>query len=964
MSTTKMEIRTEEVQAETMPAISLPPGYLAKQELSNLAQAGLGRISEEAGLMLKALRTPERLSAMSTPAITMVAGNETRAYSALTFTAYFKAVENYVPGAMATIASWNVKNMDHGVEKLARRMQSFADQIEMKTAGIAYNGAGRIVQYLAAPAAVTTLMSPKNKNVFEAMGMSVTQDANLGKVLKRLRSLGTGGDAAMFHPITSTVNLETGIGVLNLPNGPLSFMLVDDPLGGTTNSGSIRCRQSTALQIVEAFDATMPPETSRLQIWITTDEGQLKGMCVLNEDVPLPEGIDIVVAKDSLATEIKAPVTAGKMNFWSFNIGTEVLEVEGLQMEPNLVIHTGAQQLADHQTEVGHKIMSDIADAVSSGKAFERLMPENVESRQAQAIRVSLDGEQLRMPDAERAKRLSDQLGIAGPWASAELMREATLKVSKMRAFDTKQTRKGLPGCFAIGFKSISTDASLFEDGVPDGEFKILWNESKNRSTPNGVGVNATTFAEITSALEGHDHDDSLSCFLFPGKLFAIRTPSTFESGALLPTSREDLSLLNNMGLKRFSLEGPGKQHPNLHEMEPVHAGVLYEDGYLKWDRDPWKMLNTVQPHLDNVAAIGRIALLVAALIHSGNFRPLEHLVSNSDVIDRVHKMDGDPWPAYYGLLEAICHCIRNGDLFEPNTWAAIADRVQERYLEMTDAHGTPFVSEIDRETFRINDVVLLSPNTGSETVTDARHDLIRRLERFVSRLVAYANGNHQWMVEKQPLEVRRIAEQLVQQTTQEWSHHFRSNADDDVARSNVGQMATEAYDRAKAIMGDDYQMGSFSACVAQSQAVQRTRFPVNVDEPHKSLSLSLLGEMPWAEQICFWAFPEAGQRAMPTWRTRIRPYGNVADVKLDTTERYSVTKSTNGHYLLVKGDWWRDGVKNVVGQLGPEGAELAYLRQVKLLGEIPKTGADGEADQSVILLGVPEKHALREEKP
>jgi hypothetical protein len=961
MTTANTAVRPEENQAETMPQTSLPLGYLAKQQLSEIAKADLGRMSEEAGLMLKAIRTPERLSAISTPAITMVAGNETKAYSAQTHTAYFKAVEHYAPGTMAAIASWNVKNMTSGVEKLARRMHAFADQVEMKTAGIAYNGAGRIVQYLAAPVAVSKIMDAKQKNIFEAIGISVAENTNLGKVLKRLRSLGTGGDAALFHPTTSNVDLETGVGVLNLPNGPLSFMLVDDPIGGITNSGSIHCRRETALQIVEAFDATMPPGTSRLQVWITTNKGQLKGMCVLSEEAHLPEGIDIVVARDSLAMEIQAQtVTAGKLNFWSFNIGTEVLEVEGLQMEPNLVIHTGANQLADHQSEVGRKVMSDIADAVHSGQAFERLMPENVERRQAQAIRVSLDGEELRMPDAERAQRLSEQLAVAGPWTSAELMREATLKISKMRAFNTKQSRKGLPGCFAIGFKSISTDASVFEDGIPEGDFRILWHKSK----PNGTGVNALTFGEITNAMEGHDHDDSLYCFLFPGKLFAIRTPSTFESGALLPTSREDLSLLNNMGLKRFSLEGPGKQHPNLHEMEPVHAGVLYEDGYLKWDRDPWKMLNTVQPHLDNVAAIGRIALLVAALIHSGNFRPLEHLVSNSDVIDRVHKMDGDPWPAYYGLLEAICHCIRNGDLFEPNTWAAIADRVQERYLEMTDAHGTPFVSEIDRETFRINDVVLLSPNTGSETVTDARHDLIRRLERFVSRLVAYANGNHQWMVEKQPLEVRRIAEQLVQQTTQEWSHHFRSNADDDVARSNVGQMATEAYDRAKAIMGDDYQMGSFSACVAQSQAVQRTRFPVNVDEPHKSLSLSLLGEMPWAEQICFWAFPEAGQRAMPTWRTRIRPYGNVADVKLDTTERYSVTKSTNGHYLLVKGDWWRDGVKNVVGQLGPEGAELAYLRQVKLLGEIPKTGADGEADQSVILLGVPEKHALREEKP
>ena len=430
----------------------------------------------------------------------------------------------------------------------------------------------------------------------------------------------------------------------------------------------------------------------------------------------------------------------------------------------------------------------------------------------------------------------------------------------------------------------------------------------------------------------------------------------------MLSLSRDDFHRLANMGLKCFGHSGPGKQHPDLHQMDPVHPAVLYEEGHIKWNRDPWQMLDIVQPHLQNVAAIGMIALLAAALIHSGNFRPLEHLVSNSDVIDRVHKMDGDPWPAYNGLLDAICQCVRRSDIFEPNTWAAIADRVEARYLEMTEEDGTPYVPEIDREIFRIGDVVILSPHEGHESLMQARNDLMLRLERFAARLSAYANGSHHWLVEKHPIAIRHIAEKLAEQASGEWSYHFRANATDDGARSRVGQMALSAYERARATMGDEYRMGSFSACVAQAQAVQRNRFPVNEDEDHKSLSLSLLGELPWMEQICFWAFPQPGMRAKPTWRTRIRPYGNQQAV-LDPETKYSVTRNEQGHVLLVEGDWFEQGAQRVVGQLGPEGSELVGLRSVRLLGEIPKTGADGEAEQAVFLLEVSEGHALRVER-
>ena len=72
---------------------------------------------------------------------------------------------------------------------------------------------------------------------------------------------------------------------------------------------------------------------------------------------------------------------------------------------------------------------------------------------------------------------------------------------------------------------------------------------------------------------------------------------------------------------------------------------------------------------------------------------------------------------------------------------------------------------------------------------------------------------------------------------------------------------------------------------------------------------------------------------------------------------------NAKGHVLLVQGDWRKEGCNKVVGQLGPEGKELASLRQVEVLGTIPKTGATGEVEQDVVLLGVPERHALRPER-
>ena len=950
---------------ERPPEPTLPPGYLDRQNLQTIAaDQNLGPLAKEAEQMLLVLRTPERLSALSMPSITMVSWNgQNRTYAAKTHAAFFKAVGHYAEDATPAIASWNVKRMSTGTDRLARRMRAFAEQIQLRTVGIAYNGAGRIIQYMAEPAAADVMSGPNHANVFESMGITVAQNANLGKVLKRLRAMGTGGDAALFHPEASHVDLETGWGVFNLPGQQITFKLVDDANGGITNSGGMHCRYATALKICEAFTATPPDDLSRIQPWLTTDQGQVKGMIVIDENAPLPEGADMLVARDCLVQDIAASVTTGKMNFWAHTKGTEVLEVEGLQMAPNFLIHTGAQQLAEHQAEIGDHVMAEIASDIRTGQAFERLTPESVAKRQERALRVSLDGKELRMPDAERADRLSEQLGLAGPWASAEIMREATLKIRKMAAFGNKQSNKGLPGCFAIGFKSMATDESLFPDGIMDDTARILWKQAcgKDKSTPNGVAVNANTFSVITPSMEGHDHDDSTYNFLFPGDLFQIRTPSTFESGAMLSLSHDDYHQLAGMGLKRFTRSGPGKQHPDLHAMDPVHPAVLYEEGHIKWNRDPWQMLNIVQPHLENVAAIGMIALLAAALIHSGNFRPLEHLVSNSDVIDRVHKMDGNPWPAYEGLLEAICRCVRQGDMFEPNTWAAIADRVEARYLEMTEDDGTPYVSEINRETFRIGDIVMLSSNEGHESLIQAREDLLLRLERFTARLNAYANGSHHWLVEKHPMAIRHIAEQLVEQASGEWSYHFRANATDDGARSRVGQMALMAYEEARATMGDEYQMGSFSACVAQAQAVQRNRFPVNADEDHKSLSLSLLGDLPWVEQICFWAFPKSGMRAKPTWRTRIRPYGNQQTVPNPEIE-YSVTRNELSHILLIEGDWSEGNAKRVVGQLGPEGNELVGLRSIKFLGEIPKTGVDGEVEQAVFLLEVPERHALRVE--
>ena len=955
----------------SLPEATLPPGYLARQQLTELANnRKLGRLANEAALMLRAIKTPERLTALCTPGLTMVAGmDQSRFYSAQTHTAYFKAVEHYVPDSPAAIGSWNVKQMTTSIEQLTRQMKTMAEQLGLDTVAIAYNGAGRIVQYLAQQKAAKALCNQDCKNVFEAMGISVTAGANLGKVLKRLRAMGTGGDAAIFHPVESTVDLATGLGKLNLPNGPLTFLLVDDKLGGKTNSGSIQCHAATAQQLCAAFGTTMKKDTARLQSWITTNRGLLKGMCVIDEDAPLPQGIDMLVARDSLATEVTASVTAGKMNLWAFNPGTEVLEVEGRQMAPNLMIHTGAEQLVTHQPEVGRQVMEKIANSIKDGQAFDRLTPESVARRQQRAIKVALDGQELHMPDEERVARLSEQLGLAGPWASADLIREATVKVRKMAAFHGKQTQKELPGCFAIGFKSVSTDEGIFPSETPDGQFKILWANPPGSGTPvaNGVAVSAATFADITFAMEGHDHDDSTYNFLFPRKLFEIRTPSTFESGALLPLDEKDYAALRQMGLTQFQLAGPGQQYPDLHTMEPAHAGTLYEDGYLQWDRNPWTMLRMVQPHLENVGAIGMIALLVAALIHSDNFRPLEHLTSNSDIIDRVHKMDGDPWPAYAGLLEAICKCVRQGDIFEPKSWAAIAARVEARYLEMSDADGTPYVSDFERETFRIQDVVRLRPNPSYETVIAARTELMRDLQRFASRLSAYANGNHRWLVEKQPLAIRQIAEKLVEQTSREWNYHFQANADDSGAQDQVSRMAIAAYAEARALV-DDYRMGSFSACIAQSQAVQRNRFPVNVDDNYKPLSLSLLGALPWAEQICFWAFPEPGTRAKPTWRTRIRPYGNQ-EVQLKTDQPYSVIRNEKGSILLVEGEWWKESPDRpdpapVVGQLGPEGGELAsHTGSVKFLGEIPKSGANGEAEQAVILLEVSEGHALRPEK-
>ena len=518
------------------PEPTLPPGYLDRQNLETIAaDQHLGHLAKEASLMLRIPRTPTRLSALSMPNITMVSWNgQSRTYAAKTHAAFFKAVDHYAGPSTPAIGSWNIKRMTTSTSRLGRNMRSFAEQIGLKTIGIAYNGAGRIIQYMAEPAAADAMSGPDHANVFEAMGISVAENANLGKVLKRLRAMGTGGDAALFHAETSHVDVETGRGVFNLPGRQITFQLADDANEGDTNSGSMHCRYETALQICEAFTATPPEDLSRIQTWLTTDQGQVKGMIVIDENAPLAEGADLMVARDCLVQDIAAEVTTGKMNFWTETKGTEVLEVEGLQMAPNLLIHTGAQQLAEHQTETGDRVMQDIASDVSIGKAFERLTPENVIRRQERAIRVSLDGKELRMPDADRAERLSEQIGLAGPWASAEIMREATLKIRKMTAFSNKQTKKGLPGCFAIGLKSMATDESLFTNGVPDDTAAILWKENRRRdgqALPNGVAVSANTFSLITPSMEGHDHDDSTYNFLFPGDLFQIRTPSTFESG-------------------------------------------------------------------------------------------------------------------------------------------------------------------------------------------------------------------------------------------------------------------------------------------------------------------------------------------------------------------------------------------------------------------------------------------------
>ena len=347
------------------------------------------------------------------------------------------------------------------------------------------------------------------------------------------------------------------------PNVPPSVMIEPDR---PEADGALWLEKHFAISLAEWTGIHWNENISRLQIWMTTDFGIIKGMGMVgkqNCDRLKPE---IVMPKESLDERTTASVTICKViphrvirNPWTLKA------FDGLLRMPELIKHVHIDEVVDVMKRDMEKI--DIAEdkfawnTKDLDEELDLLLEQNEETMSVDWLIWSME----RRLYQDNVRAFTRLMG-GGLFSSPETMEMGVGRlygsVNSRRRRWNRGDDNSLPGCYVSAVRAYWTDPVYAGIPAPEpGSVKILWNDGDVDGFMMNPADMPCNNADVAYRSDGGDLDDLLDGVLMMSDsdsipmIWLVRNPTSWGGGWFLRLDENDYQLLMNKGYHVYKLK-------------------------------------------------------------------------------------------------------------------------------------------------------------------------------------------------------------------------------------------------------------------------------------------------------------------------------------------------------------------------------------------------------------------------
>jgi hypothetical protein len=489
------------------------------------------------------------------------------------------------------------------------------------------------------------------------------------------------------------------------------------------------------------------------------------------------------------------------------------------------------------------------------------------------------------------------------------------------------------------------------------GYARLMWDEA-DEDELIAAGMRRSDMRKYRNALDGADTDGDEVILIFyrdernVAHVRMYRLPSSIDGGISLRLNQKDVAKLTRLGYHFYSLrKNGGPKWPGLHETDEqgndLYPAVLKP---VPMDHTP-TFRNDEDGILENILEmekyrhiIGACCNLAANLDMAGIYDPSRHKFLQSDIIDSVMYLSGDPSGIPDFLAEEMYEHVQAGGAVDPCVYWRIIKRMEAIHEERrkTDPKAYPPIP------------LEMKCQEHHEPLKARMDAIIQHLEARSRERQNWSHGPVDWLFREFPEELVPIVQEAVETRNTIWSERYTMDRDipqDTSSQERSFQIAknmesayelekeavTQAY--GKALLTPGYEPGSFTALFFRIITGEHRRFERTKTRRDGSTRLEKMGLepiktrgtliLPQEEREAFYQY----RAIVPTTVVRIAQHTNIPE-----GTRCQVKKEGKKYFLMTP-----EGRKiQRLAQPAPQcrGLELqvmGYLPQVK------STRPDGE---------------------
>ena len=328
--------------------------------------------------------------------------------------------------------------------------------------------------------------------------------------------------------------------------------------------GSMQISLGFAKRLCDATNIPFTDHITRLQLWIATTIGLIKGMAYIKRDGAM--NTDIRLPRESLDDQFRMDfATVGKVVPHEVQHGAPTSKpMDGLLRMPELVKHVNIEELGQFQFEfVEQQDNREIALALASDEWLEMATIEREDGDNNISANTRYIEKKIHRRVYEEAAK--DLLAANGNslFIAPEIMRQATGRV--YRSLAAKQERwhskdGAMPGMYVSALRGYWTDPTYASIEQPDEGFvKILW----VGDTVDGFCLNPHDMLSpnVRYRSDGGDLDDLLDGVLMQDKynnqlIWLIRNPTSWGGGFFLKVDNQDWEHAIEAGYRVYDAKG------------------------------------------------------------------------------------------------------------------------------------------------------------------------------------------------------------------------------------------------------------------------------------------------------------------------------------------------------------------------------------------------------------------------